>query len=827
MNLRLLKLTLLLLLAGFVADVTGQGVQELTVLENETLSLTILSRFQPALGRNPNNGTATLTADPDVPLSWNLEYTPDTDYTGADNMLLVSFPLGFNVAFTEYKLSVVKADIVCRHDFASTAANVAVSIPVLTNDSVNIGSITLNSSPVVNSGTVEVVGDEIVFTPKPGFVGLTDLNYVACSDLGVCDLGTVSINVLPTTNDMPADTVRVFTKRNQPQFIFAPEGATPAAPPASGSMVLQNGVMAYQPDQDFVGDEYLSYSLPGTGSTTVYHVTVLDLQQNFFAVEDRAYTAVNTDTKLNVLHNDIYNVFADCVNFSAPQFGTLTETARKGEVIYTPPTGWSGVDKFTYTSMSPGCAGEAEQQAVYIFVSNFAPAAEEANLTTPAGTPVVLTYSLAGGDANWTVVSAPLNGTIVTDTETGQLSYLPSASAAGQTDQLSLLYCLNADEDGNCAFSETVTISISVTESNADACADEDCVWPGDTNNDGVVDVGDLLPIGFAMGRTGTPRLGADPTGWSSQYAEDWTRLSNGLNLKHIDANGDQVISHLDTQTVIHNLGLRHALRPEPIDFTPFEISLKGPLTAEPGDLVSFDIMAGNQDVVIIDLIGFRAAFNYDLAVVDPSSVHIAFDESSWASYDSPILSLQHNDGRVGKVDAAVTRTSSLPVSGYGQLGKFEVVIIDLIGFRETYDGPTQNEGGTIITEIGGGENATVMNAAGHLNAAKVNPFQLQINTAPATEVGDFEPLQANNYLDEKLLAYPNPTNGNLTVHLNGQQRFSALQLTDLTGRTLRTESGLDTNHRELNLGDLPNGIYTLTLTTTDGVVNRKVEVLR
>jgi hypothetical protein len=827
MKLRFLQLLLLFLLTGVLSDVSAQGAEIINVIKNEAKTYSFFSRFQPALGRNPSHGTARIAADGNLALTWVLTYTPDQDYVGQDGMLLVSFPLGFNVGFTEFSITVAEADIRARHDFAATQTGAPVTIDVMANDSVNVGGIRLFSVPVANAGVGEVINGQVVFTPNAGFVGLTDFNYLVCSDYDACALGTVTVNVLPDGTTTAPDTVRVFTKRNEAQFIFAPTDAVPTATPQSGSMVDRNGVMAYQPDEDFVGDEFLTYTSAGSAAATVYHVTVLDIETNFFAVEDRAYTAIDRPIRLNVLHNDVYDIFADCVSFGAPQFGSLRETNRKGEVIYTPPAAWSGVDKFSYSSMSPGCAGEAEQQTVYVFVSNFAPAAEEATLTTPAGTPVALTYEATGGAATWSVVTPPSNGSIITDPLTGQLSYLPLLTAAGQTDEVTIKYCLNADAAGNCGFSTEVTVRIQISAEDANACIDEDCVWPGDTNNDGVVDVGDLLAIGQAMGATGTPRLSANNAGWSAQYAEDWSADLNGLNLKHIDANGDQIISHLDTQVVMQNLGLQHRLRPAQIDFTPFELSLVGPLEAEPGDLVSLEIVAGNFDVVIIDLAGFRFPFNYDNTTIDAASVDITIDESGWISYDSPILTISSNDAGAGRLDAAVTRTSGRAVSGYGRVGKMDVVIIDLAGFRAAPGENEETRVGDFVTELGGGENATFINSAGHLSAVHVNPHQLTIKRQAATDASRFEPTVANEYLDGKLLAYPNPTSGNLTVHLNGQQRFSALQLTDLTGRIVRSEQGLDTNHRELTLGDLPNGMYLLMLTTTDGVVNRKIEVMR
>jgi len=801
MNLRQLKLVLLFLLTVVLSDVSAQqGVIDFTVIKNQPATYQFFSRFAPAIGRSPSYGTVEIEEGPTF--SYTLTYTPDSDYDGPDDMLLVSFPFDVSVAFSEFDINVVEAKIIANHDLVSTAAGTAVSIPVLENDTVNVGTIALVSVPVANAGIAEIVDDQVVFTPSPGFSGITDLNYVICAS-GACDLGTVSVSVMPDGMVSSTDTVRVFTIRDEPQFIFALADAIPTSEPTSGSMVFIEG------------------------DPTVFHITVLDLVINEFSYEDRAYAPIDGTAKLNVLHNDLYNVLADCVVFGAPQFGTLTETGRKGEVVYTAPEGWSGVDQFTYSSMPPGCDGATELSTVYVFVSNFAPAEEETTLTTPAGTPVRLTYTTEGGAASWSVINPPAFGSVVPDAATGTLSYLPLASAVAQTDELTLLYCLNEDELGNCQYSKEVTVFINVTSADADACIDEDCVWPGDTNNDGVVDVGDLLPIGLAMGSSGTPRLSAEPSGWSAQYGEDWGADLNGLNHKYIDANGDQVINSLDTQVVMSNLGLQHRLRAEQQTFTTFELSLSGTLEAEPGDFVVLDINAGNYNVVVEDVFGFRFSFDYDTDIVAPGSVTVQFDEGSWMSYDSPILSLTNNRQADGRINTAVTRTSSDGISGFGRIGTLGVVVEDVFGFFGEYDGPISGVSNEITTTISSQDNGLAMNAAGHLDAVRVAPYQLKIRNRPATEVGGFSPAEANAYLDDKLLAYPNPTADRLVVHLNGQQEFSALQLTDLTGRVVRSEQGLNTNHRELSLAELANGMYTLTITTNDGVVNRKIEVLR
>jgi len=411
-------------------------------------------------------------------------------------LLLVSFPFDQNIAFKQYEIRVLEAFIKANHDFAATTADTPVTIDALVNDTTNVGELQLSGLPVTNAGTAEVVDGQIVFTPAPGFSGLTDLNYTICSVNNACALGTVSINVLPEQGTAISDTLRVFTTRDRAQLIFAPDNAVPAAEPQSGSMTLENGVMAYLPDEGFIGDEYLEYSVPGSQGSTVFHITVLDLQPNTFAAEDRVYAAVNASRTFNVLHNDLYSVFADCVVFGAPRYGSLVEDIPNGQVTYTPPANWSGVDQFTYSSKPFNCVGEAEIATVYIFVDNFDPADDETHITAPEGTPVGLTYDAPGGTTEWSVVTAPSNGVLLPNPVTGKLDYLPTPGTAGQTDEFTLRYCLNPAATGECSYSTEVVITVDITPASADACVDDDCVWPGDTNNDGVVDVGEnqLVP---------------------------------------------------------------------------------------------------------------------------------------------------------------------------------------------------------------------------------------------------------------------------------------------------------------------------------------------
>ncbi|MEO1713392.1 MAG: hypothetical protein AAFU60_08665, partial [Bacteroidota bacterium] len=76
-----------------------------------------------------------------------------------------------------------------------------------------------------------------------------------------------------------------------------------------------------------------------------------------------------------------------------------------------------------------------------------------------------------------------------------------------------------------------------------------DCVWSGDTNNDGIANHEDLLPIGTALGASGPIRNGL--INWAPYTGLDWSAdLPGGFNAKHIDANADGDVSEVDIEQI-------------------------------------------------------------------------------------------------------------------------------------------------------------------------------------------------------------------------------------------------------------------------------------
>jgi hypothetical protein len=74
-------------------------------------------------------------------------------------------------------------------------------------------------------------------------------------------------------------------------------------------------------------------------------------------------------------------------------------------------------------------------------------------------------------------------------------------------------------------------------------------VYPGDANNDGMVDVRDILPIGLYYGKTGSSRLGGSNT-WQKQFInEPWTPEQ----ASYADCDGNGRVDSNDVIAIIQN----------------------------------------------------------------------------------------------------------------------------------------------------------------------------------------------------------------------------------------------------------------------------------
>lgn len=212
---------------------------------------------------------------------------------------------------------------------------------------------------------------------------------------------------------------------------------------------------------------------------------------------------------------------------------------------------------------------------------------------------------------------------------------------------------------------------------------DPDCVWPGDFNKDGIVNHLDVLTYGLHYGIEGLSRPNASIS-WQGQPSPVWPdTTTEGTNLKHIDANGDGIINHLDWAVLALHYGNTHTDTLSPPNFSS-PIVLNAVLTSAP----TFGI--GTQTVEIELFLEHTAGMPvtaYGIAMdvaywfpedIEVHSVSIDFSNSFLGTIDSSLYGLYKNYPSEQTVELGVTRFNHENKTGLGSIATLRAEI-DLV----------------------------------------------------------------------------------------------------------------------------------------------------
>ncbi|MEM6771939.1 MAG: hypothetical protein AAF597_15260, partial [Bacteroidota bacterium] len=152
--------------------------------------------------------------------------------------------------------------------------------------------------------------------------------------------------------------------------------------------------------------------------------------------------------------------------------------------------------------------------------------------------------------------------------------------------------------------------------------AQTDQVWPGDIDNNGLVDGADLLRWGYSFGKRGYSRPDAS-TAWSGQpMGELWVdSFPDGINLAYADTDGDGRVLSRDLTALFTN---RHRTRVSAQPFSDFVrpdttdnyearlgLASAGVSLTSTGAALLLDVMLTGKDSVLTTFHGlsFKASF--------------------------------------------------------------------------------------------------------------------------------------------------------------------------------------------------------------------------
>lgn len=343
-----------------------------------------------------------------------------------------------------------------------------------------------------------------------------------------------------------------------------------------------------------------------------------------------------------------------------------------------------------------------------------------------------------------------------------------------------------------------------------------DCVWAGDVNVDGKVDMLDFLSLGIAKGSTGPARTNASSQ-WQSEVASNWTEsfdpthtYNANVNYKHADCNGDGVVDVLtDGAVVMQNAGFSHqaldVVGPNSVNLS-VEPTLTT-MTASDTFIITYDIQindASGNPVEDVYGVAFTLDYNLPLSQTPEIEMDTALSGEFYRaiiSYDEENLATgsQVNAFRQRMALGMVSSTQQTTVNTVGRLSVIVVlediqedegvldftslsitpsnlVIIDSVGKAKAVNNQTSSATSTVMIyfptatlpiewldfSATPSENATTLNwTSTHESGLETYTIQRSIDGILFENIGRIPSQNTASDLQEHAYIDTNPLNGN------------------------------------------------------------------
>ena len=365
-------------------------------------------------------------------------------------------------------------------DSATVDYGQSVRINVLSNDSdPDNDTLTVQSFTNPAHGTVSKDSQNVLtYTPAIGFSGADSFTYTISDGKGHTAVATVNLIVNAPPNGAPtavADTatttygtqvtIQVLSNDTDPDndlltLIDSTNGT-------NGTVSFSDSAITYKPNAGFSGEDSFSYTITdGHGHTAIGQVKV-----TVGAAPNRAPTAV-TDTvttnygaavTINALSNDTDPENDTLTVTGNTQVSNGTVTRSGNTFTYTPRSGFSGADSFSYT-ISDG-KGNSATGTVNITVGaapvdNKAPIAVNDTISTTMGVPVLVNLLANDSDPNGDKIalktlSNPKNGKLYRMNDS-YIFYFPNAGFVGKD---SFTYTITDSKGATSTASVAITVA--------------------------------------------------------------------------------------------------------------------------------------------------------------------------------------------------------------------------------------------------------------------------------------------------------------------------------------------------------------------------------
>ena len=362
---------------------------------------------------SPTNGTANISGT-------NVVFTPATDFTGT---AFIGYTITDGFGGTNSALiiiSVTNRPPAAVNDSASTSKNVAVTIPVLVNDSDVDGDALTIVSVAATNGFASISGTNVVFTPTNNFLGTAFIGYTISDGFGgtasalitvtVTNRAPVAVNDSTNTAENVAVTIPVLVNDTDPDGDAL---TIISVSPTNGTAIISGTNVVFTPATNFVGTATVGYGVTDDfGGTNFAVITIGVTNRPPVATPDSYAVTENTTNALPVLVNDVVNTPGGTLTIISVTPTNGAASISGTNIIFIPTLNFLGTATIGYV-ITDGIGG-TNSSLITINVTNRPPVAVNDSGSTPKNVAVTIPALANDSDPDGNVISlatvTPTNG---------------------------------------------------------------------------------------------------------------------------------------------------------------------------------------------------------------------------------------------------------------------------------------------------------------------------------------------------------------------------------------------------------------------------------
>lgn len=772
----------------------------------------------------PDNGTVSIYSLGS--LGKLLFYIPNQDFIGREDIILeeITNSASADVHTTYRGFTFNVKGIIANNDYYFLQKDSTYVLNISENDVLASSKVKIGNITKLNENSARVtVEDSKIHVYYNGSSSDVYLRYVICDDeMNLCDDAYIHLKYESVLEDNRVDTLIRYTNNKTDLYLVTDFDKYTYLKRASKGYItpFRPNVLKYSPYTTTSSSDTITIR-SSNGKFDIQQTFVIFVEampkENDFLANDFYRTSLNSQVSFNVLENDLLSDL-EISDYTLPEMGDLTYLGE-GNFLYEPYLGQRGNDRFTYTVC---LSGNCETAEVVVQIISHAPQLHNYKLVTSKNSPLIIRLNSDFETFYYNFLSSPQVGTL--DYFEGHyegdingkpfsgynvMVYHPMQDFVG-TDIFYFEYCI---PDESC---KNMSIEIEVIDYQPLEYCLEDCVWPGDANNDGIVSGLDILSLGYNVGETGHSREEPAADHWIGQISADWER-SQGISLldmKFTDTDGDGYVSLEDKfaiDTFYMNTHAFHVVQEIELNDVNFTIEMPED-TLYAGDTASIFIVIGSEENMIQSLNGFTFNFDYDPSIIDPGSIEVEFIDNNFFFDNAPVMDLVKYplDGRV---DISASRLTKDPVGGFGMAVRVGFIVIDDIdGFKS--DGPVIKRSPLTIS------NVHYMNGDGGV-------LRLPDYTSVFSHI-TIHNREVTKPVKPYISASPNPSSDGSYLIVTDYYNYEnglIVEVFDINGVRIHQSKEFNYNFK-LNINSLPAGTYILRISDEQRTEIKKIQKL-